>query len=151
MKFTVKDLHAIKTYLNIAKEIAQFSYAQRRKVGAVIVSSTGRIIGTGYNGTPTGVENCCEQIHNDELITYDWVIHAELNAIFNATTNNLEGSTLYLTDSPCIKCASAIVQKGFKRVFYSKQYRIIDGIQFLQDHGIEVYSLTEIQMNAYSE
>ncbi len=128
-------------YLDIAENIARFSHAERNKVGALIVSSEGKIVGTGYNGTPSGCSNSCETSDNS---TFDYVIHAELNAIFNATTHNLENSTIFVTHSPCIKCASAIVQKKIKTVFFLERYRLTDGIEFLRACGIECISKAEL-------
>jgi dCMP deaminase len=133
--------HALKTdnskkFLEIAKIIASFSRAKRLQVGAVIVSTRGRILGTGFNGTPNSVDNVCETVNNK---TYDYVIHAELNSILNASSSDLRGSTMYLTDSPCIKCASAILQVGISKIIFLNKYRITDGIDFLIKHGVEVY------------
>lgn len=128
-------------YLKIAENIAGFSRAIRKKVGAVIVSPEGKIIGTGYNGTPAGTDNSCEH----DGVTKPEVIHAELNAIFNATTQNLAGSTLYLTYSPCVPCASAIVQKKFKEVIFVEPYRCLTGVEYCKKYGVEVYSKEELE------
>jgi len=127
-------------YINIAKIIGSFSSATRRKVGAIIVSPQGKIIGTGFNGAPTGVPNECEQ----DDVTLAHIIHAEQNAILNATTENLAGSTLYLTDSPCIKCASIIVQKQFKAVIYGNEYHDASGREFCEKYGIPVTSIADL-------
>lgn len=129
-----------KIYIDIAKNVAQFSKAKRRKVGSIIVDSTGRIAGTGYNGTPHGVENSCE---TEDNVTHEYVLHSEVNAIFNATTHNLQEATMYVTLSPCLKCAAAILQKGFKRVVYEEQYRDTSGIEFLSKHGVQVIQINE--------
>lgn len=128
-------------FLNISKNISLFSKASRLKVGAVLVSPRGRIVGTGFNGTPSGVNNACE---NDNNKTHEYVIHAELNAILNATTSDLRNSTVYLTHSPCIKCAASLLQVGIKRVVYKDEYRITDGIDFLLQHGVEI---THLEVN----
>lgn len=129
-----KELDIHKHYLEIAKLAAKRSKAVRNKVGCVIINTDGRIIATGFNGTPSGVSNCCEI---DENTTHPYVIHAELNAIFNATTNNLKDCIVYITLSPCIRCAAALVQKQVSKVIYAEQYRNIDGIEFLEEAGIE--------------
>lgn len=125
-------------FLKIAENVSEFSKAKRLKVGAIIVSESGKIIGTGYNGTPSGTENDCEDSENK---TNGHVIHAELNAILNSTISNLSNSTIYLTHSPCIRCAAAIAQVGIKKVIYSEEYRILDGIQFLNKNDIQTLHL----------
>ena len=127
-------------HLNIANEIAKLSSAERRKVGSVLVTSDGRIAGTGYNGTPAGVDNSCEQ----DDVTHDFVIHAEVNAILNARTNELEDSTMYISLSPCIRCSAMMLQKRIKRVVYDEPYRDLSGAEFLKMHGVEVLSRNEI-------
>jgi dCMP deaminase len=139
-KLTVRQLENIERYLKIATNVSEFSRAKRKQVGCVIVNPKGHIVGTGYNGTPSGCDNSCEV----DNVTKPEVIHAELNAIFNATTENLEGSILYLTYSPCVGCASAILQKKFKAVIYIEPYRDLSGVYFLQNNGIIVYSIDEI-------
>ncbi len=134
------------SYIEMAHIYGSFSEAQRMKVGAIIVSPTGRIVGCGFNGCPAGVDNTCE--HEDaegKLITHDHVIHAEVNAIFNATTPNLEGSVIYLTDSPCIKCASAIKHKKFRMVIFDRPYRDQAGVEFCRKWGVEIYSKDQIE------
>lgn len=123
------------TFMQIAEVFSERSHAKRNKVGSVIVSKEGRILSTGYNGTPSGVDNICED-SNDK--TYDYVIHSELNAIFNATTNDLKDCEMYVTVSPCIRCAAAIVQKKISKVYYRIAYRDLSGIEFLKRHGVEV-------------
>ena len=115
------------------------SYCKRRQVGALIVKDK-MIISDGYNGTPSGFENVCEDENN---VTYPYVLHAEANAITKIarSNNNSEGATLYVTDSPCIECAKLIIQAGIKRVVYSRQYRLDDGLQLLKKAGIEVVYL----------
>lgn len=127
-------------YLNLAKAQAQFSTANRRKVGAIIVDKKGVIVGTGYNGTPRGTSNVCEDENN---ITKDEVIHAEVNAIFNSTKLDLDGYTVYCTTEPCIRCAAALVQKGIKRVVYGEEYSKHDGLDYLIKCGIEVELLKD--------
>jgi dCMP deaminase len=125
-------------FLRIAKNVADFSHAKRLKVGAVIVSSRGRIVGTGFNGTPSGVENVCEDSNNK---THEYVIHAELNAILNSTSSDLRGCRMFLTHSPCVKCAAALIQVGIKSVVYKDEYRITDGIKLLLANSIDVVHL----------
>ena len=132
-----------KLYLEMARTVSQFSKAERQKVGAILVSREGKIIGTGYNGTPSGVDNKCET--EDGSATVEHVIHAELNAILNATTNNLAGSKLYVTLSPCVKCASNILQKGIAEVIYTDKYRVLDGIDFLLKHGVKVTHIDSLK------
>ena len=116
-------------YLNIAKEVSLLSHCERSKVGAVLVKD-GNIIAFGYNGTPAGMNNCCER--ND--VTVPEVIHAEMNAILKAARSGyaVGGAELYLTLSPCVDCAKLILQSGIKRVFYLQEYRKTDGIDFLK-------------------
>lgn len=123
-------------YLRMAEIWAENSYCERRKVGALIVKNK-MIISDGYNGTPAGFENVCEDENN---VTLPYVLHAEANAITKIARsgNNSEGATLYVTDAPCIECAKLIIQSGIKKVFYSRQYRLTDGIDLLKRAGIEV-------------
>ena len=122
-------------YLQMARIWAQNSYCQRRQVGALVVKD-GMIISDGYNGTPSGFENVCEDENN---VTKPYVLHAEANAITKLarSSNNSEGSTIYITASPCIECAKLIIQAGIKRVVYGEQYRLTDGIDLLKRAGIE--------------
>ena len=117
-----------KVFINIAKEIGTLSHCTRSKVGAVLVKD-GNVISFGYNGTPAGMDNGCEE--ND--VTKDEVVHAEMNSILKAAKsgNAVEGSTLYLTLSPCKECSKLILQSGVKKVVYLNRYRNLDGIQFL--------------------
>lgn len=138
---TRKELHSHELHIEIASTISKFSHANRRQVGALLVSNEGKIIGTGYNGTPHGVDNSCEDTDN---VTFDYVIHAELNCILNSTTNDLSGSTIYITDSPCIKCAASILQKKIYRVIYNKKYRCSDGVEFLIENGVEVFEYSKL-------
>lgn len=126
----MNKLHKLDTvYLNIAKEISTLSHCERSKVGALIVKDN-NIISFGYNGTPAGMDNCCER-HG---VTVAEVIHAEMNAILKAakTGHSVDGASLYLTLSPCVDCAKLILQSGIKRVVYIDQYRKTDGIDFLK-------------------
>jgi dCMP deaminase len=128
-----------KTFINIAKEVGTLSHCTRSKVGAVLVKD-GNVISFGYNGTPAGMDNCCEE--ND--VTKDEVIHAEMNAILKAAKsgNAVEGSTLYLTLSPCKECSKLILQSGVKKVVYLNRYRNLDGIQFLSQFiEVEKYDI----------
>lgn len=130
-------------YLRMARIWAENSYCQRRKVGALVVKNK-MIISDGYNGTPSGFENVCEDENN---ITKPYVLHAEANAITKLARshNNSEGATLYVTASPCIECAKLIIQSGIKRVVYGETYRLDDGIRLLRRAGIEVILLDEKQ------
>ncbi len=123
-------------YLRMARIWAENSYCQRRKVGALVVKDK-MIISDGYNGTPSGFENVCE---DDNNVTKPYVLHAEANAITKLarSSNNSDGSTLYVTASPCIECAKLIIQSGIKRVVYGEKYRLTDGIDLLKRAGIEI-------------
>ena len=122
-------------YLKMAQIWAENSYCQRRKVGALVVKDK-MIISDGYNGTPSGFENICEENN----VTKPYVLHAEANAITKLARshNNSEGSTLYVTASPCIECAKLIIQSGIKRVVYGEKYRLDEGINLLKRAGVEV-------------
>ncbi|MCD8296788.1 MAG: dCMP deaminase family protein [Prevotella sp.] len=126
-------------YLRMARIWAENSYCQRRKVGALVVKDK-MIISDGYNGTPSGFENVCE---DDNHITKPYVLHAEANAITKLarSSNNSDGSTLYVTASPCIECAKLIIQAGIRRVVYGEKYRLEDGINLLKRANIEVIFL----------
>ncbi|MBQ8282626.1 MAG: dCMP deaminase family protein [Paraprevotella sp.] len=134
-----KQHHLDLRYLRMAKIWAENSYCVRRKVGALIVKDK-MIISDGYNGTPAGFENICEDENN---VTKPYVLHAEANAITKIARsgNNSEGATLYVTDAPCIECSKLIIQAGIKKVFYARQYRLTDGIELLERAGIEVVYL----------
>ena len=136
---TEKQLKLDKRYLRMATIWAENSYCQRRQVGALIVKDK-MIISDGYNGTPSGFENICE---NDEGLTKPYVLHAEANAITKIarSMNNSDGATLYVTDSPCIECSKLIIQAGIKRVIYAKEYRLTEGVELLRRAGIEVVHL----------
>ncbi len=123
-------------YLRMARIWAENSYCQRRKVGALVVKNK-MIISDGYNGTPSGFDNVCEDSAN---ITLPYVLHAEANAITKLarSSNNSVGATLYVTASPCIECSKLIIQAGIKRVVYGEHYRLEDGIKLLERANIEV-------------
>ena len=125
-----------KRYMRMASIWAENSYCERRKVGALVVKDK-MIISDGYNGTPSGFENVCEDESN---VTKPYVLHAEANAITKIarSNNNSEGATLYVTASPCIECAKLIIQAGIKRVVYGEKYRLTDGIDLLERAGIIV-------------
>ena len=125
-----KQLAIDKRYLRMARIWASNSYCERRKVGALLVRDK-MIISDGYNGTPSGFENKCED-ENDTTKTY--VLHAEANAITKVakSNNSSEGSTLYITTSPCMECAKLIIQAGITRVVYEEKYRITDGLDLLE-------------------
>ncbi|MBT8186336.1 MAG: dCMP deaminase family protein [Croceitalea sp.] len=124
-----------RAYLRMSKEWGKLSYCQRRQVGAIIVKNR-MIISDGYNGTPTGFENFCE---DDEGYTKWYVLHAEANAILKvaASTQSCEGATLYITLSPCRECSKLIHQSGIKRVVYQNAYKDDSGIKFLERAGVE--------------
>ena len=126
-------------YLKMARIWAENSYCVRRQVGALIVKDK-MIISDGYNGTPAGFENICE---DDMGTTKPYVLHAEANAITKVakSANNCDGSTLYVTASPCIECAKLIIQAGIVRVVYGEEYHIMDGIDLLKRVGVEVVYL----------
>lgn len=123
-------------YLAMAGIWAENSYCERRKVGALLVKNK-MIISDGYNGTPAGFENVCEDVDGK---TKSYVLHAEANAITKVakSNNSSEGSTLYVTSAPCIECAKLIIQAGIKRVVYSEEYRNEDGLCLLQKAGIQL-------------
>lgn len=126
-------------YLRMAGIWSENSYCNRRKVGALIVKNH-TIISDGYNGTPSGFENVCE---DDNNVTKPYVLHAEANAITKLarSSNNSDGATLYITDSPCLECAKLIIQAGIKRVVFAKMYRLDDGIKLLNRANIETVHL----------
>ena len=123
-------------YLRMAQIWAENSYCERRKVGALVVKNK-MIISDGYNGTPSGFENVCEDEHK---LTKPYVLHAEANAITKLarSSNNSNGATLYVTSSPCIECAKLIIQAGINRVVYGEIYRLEDGLDLLKKANIEV-------------
>jgi dCMP deaminase len=131
-----------KAYLRIAKEWSKLSYCKRKQVGAIIVRDR-MIISDGYNGTPSGFENCCE---DDDGLTKWYVLHAEANAISKVarSTQSCEGATLYITLSPCKDCSKLIHQSGIKRVVYHEEYKDCSGIDFLRKAGVEVDLITDL-------
>ena len=123
-------------YLRMARIWAENSYCRRRQVGALVVKDK-MIISDGYNGTPSGFENVCE---DETGTTFPYVLHAEANAITKLarSSNNSDGATLYVTASPCIECAKLIIQSGIRRVVYAEKYRLTDGVDLLEKAGIKV-------------
>lgn len=132
-------------YMRMARTWAENSYCQRRKVGALLVKDN-MIISDGYNGTPGGFENICEDENN---VSKPYVLHAEANAITKIARshNSSDGSTLYVTASPCMECSKLIIQAGIRRVVYGEEYRITDGLDLLRRSGIEVVRINEINEN----
>lgn len=126
-------------YLRMATIWSENSYCERRKVGALIVKEK-MIISDGYNGTPSGFPNVCE---STEGVTLPYVLHAEANAITKVarSNNSSDGSTLYVTASPCMECSKLIIQSGIRRVVFSELYRITDGLDLLRQAGVEVVHL----------
>lgn len=143
-----KQLELDKRYIRMAAIWAENSYCQRRKVGALIVKNK-MIISDGYNGTPSGFENVCEDEHN---ATKPYVLHAEANAITKIarSNNSSDGATLYVTASPCIECAKLIIQAGIKRIVYSEKYRLEDGINLLKRAKVEVVYINMNEANQVS-
>ena len=134
-----KQLKFDRSYLRMAQVWAENSYCNRRKVGALIVKDK-MIISDGYNGTPSGFENVCE---DEEGHTKPYVLHAEANAItkVSKSNNSSNGATLYVTAAPCMECAKLIIQSGIRRVVYLESYRLSDGIELLERAGIEVVQI----------
>ena len=143
---TQKELD--KCYIQMTKTVAQLSKAVRKKVGCVLVTPENGML-AAYNGTPSGWDNCCEDVHvtddphfspTEVLHTKDDVIHAELNAILHAARQgvSIKGSTIYISLSPCLKCSAMIAQAGIKRVVYAEEYRDLSGVSKLLEHGIIV-------------
>ena len=135
-------------YLRMARIWAENSYCKRRQVGALVVKDK-MIISDGYNGTPSGFENVCEENN----VTKPYVLHAEANAITKLarSSNNSEGSTLYVTASPCIECSKLIIQSGIKRVVYAEKYRLSDGIDLLERAGVKVEYMNPDEMRSSEE
>ena len=131
-----------KAYLRLAESWAKLSQCNRKQVGAIIVKDE-IIISDGFNGTPAGFDNCCE---NDEGLTHWYVLHAEANAILKVakSTNNCKGATLYLTHSPCRDCSKLVLQSGIKRVVYHEAYKDPSGIDFLGNAGVEIVHISQI-------
>jgi dCMP deaminase len=134
-------------YVNIAKEVGSLSHCERSKVGAILVKD-GNIISMGYNGTPKGFDNCCEDTvfidGESKLVTKKEVLHAEMNAVLKAarTGNSVEGSTLYITLAPCIDCSKYLLQSGIRRVVYLEEYRDNSGVTLLGNYiKVEKYDV----------
>ena len=145
VNLTMKEKKKLKydlAYLRIASEWGKLSYCKRKQVGAIIVRDK-MIISDGYNGTPSGFENCCE---DEENLTKWYVLHAEANAILKVarSTQSCEGATLYITLSPCKECSKLIHQSGIKRVVYLDEYKDTSGVDFLRKAGVEAEHLQEI-------
>lgn len=138
-----------KRYIRMATIWAENSYCKRRQVGALIVKEK-MIISDGYNGTPSGFENNCEEENGS---TKPYVLHAEANAITKVarSNNSSEGATLYVTSSPCIECAKLIIQAGIQRVVYSSHYRLQDGIELLKKADVEIVFLDLNEINENDE
>jgi len=138
-----------RAYLRIAREWGQLSYCKRKKVGAIIVKDR-MIISDGYNGTPSGFENCCE---DDDNLTKWYVLHAEANAILKVarSTQSCEGATLYITMSPCKDCSKLIHQSGIKRVVYLQGYKDDSGIDFLLKAGVEVAHIADLEADIHED
>jgi len=139
---TKKQLKYDKAYLRIANEWGKLSYCKRRQVGALIVKDR-MIISDGYNGTPSGFENFCE---DDDGYTKWYVLHAEANAILKvaSSTQASKGATLYITLSPCKECSKLIHQAGIVRVVYAQAYKDDSGIQFLKKAGIDLHLIEDL-------
>ncbi len=135
-KISDKQLKLDKRYLKMTKIWAENSYCERRKVGALIIKDK-MIISDGYNGTPSGFENICEDENNK---TKPYVLHAEANAITKVakSNNSSKNSTLYVTTSPCLECSKLIIQAGITRVVFTEKYRLEDGINLLKRANIEI-------------
>ena len=146
---TEKKLLLDSRYLRMAKIWAENSYCERRKVGALLVKDK-MIISDGFNGTPQGFENVCEDENGN---TKSYVLHAEANAITKVaqTSNSSLNATLYVTTSPCIECAKLIIQSGITRVVFSEVYRLTDGIQLLKRAGIECVYLKDSEQENLQE
>lgn len=142
LKMSEKQTKYDRAYLKMALEWAQLSYCERKKVGALIVKDR-MIISDGYNGTPSGFENVCE---DEDQYTKWYVLHAEANAIMKvaASTQSCRDATLYITLSPCRECSKLIHQAGIKRVVYHKQYRDTSGLEFLTRAGVTLTHLPEL-------
>lgn len=140
-----KQLRYDKAYLRMAIQWGKLSHCKRKQVGALIVKDS-MIISDGYNGTPTGFDNCCEDDHGK---TRWYVLHAEANAIMKVakSTNNSNGATLYITLSPCKECSKLVLQSGIKRVVYTRAYKDDSGIEFLRQAGVEVKQIDEHIVN----
>ena len=138
---TAKQLRYDRAYLKMAKTWSELSHCSRKQVGAIIVKD-GMIISDGFNGTPSGFDNCCE---NDNGETHWYVLHAEANAILKVakSSHNCHGATLYLTLSPCQDCSKLVVQSGITKVVYMRRYKDESGLEFLSKAGIETVQIEE--------
>ncbi|EKD30957.1 MAG: hypothetical protein ACD_77C00439G0008 [uncultured bacterium] len=138
---TDKQIQFDRSYLEMAEVWSKNSYCKRRQVGALLVKNK-MIISDGYNGTPSGLENVCE---DETGQTKPYVLHAEANAITKVAKsgNSSEGATMYVTTAPCLECSKLIIQAGIKRLVYRDSYRITDGIDLLRKVGIEIVNLSE--------
>lgn len=139
---TDKQTRYDKAYLRLAASWARLSHCKRKQVGAIIVKDA-IIISDGYNGTPAGFDNCCEDDNNQ---THWYVLHAEANAILKVarSTNNCKDATLYLTHSPCKDCSKLVLQSGIKRLVYQEAYKDLSGVDFLKSAGLEVKQIEHI-------
>lgn len=137
-----KQLKYDRAYMRMALEWAKLSYCERKQVGALIVKDR-MIISDGFNGTPTGFENCCEEQGNTKW----YVLHAEANAILKVagSTQSCKNATLYITLSPCKECSKLIHQSGIKRVVYANEYKDTSGVQFLEKAGVEITYLKDLK------
>lgn len=137
--YKAKDIKTDPVYLSMAETWAQNSYCRRMKVGSLIVKDKS-IISDGYNGSPTGFPNECE---DEDFVTLNYVLHAEANAITKLakSTQSSEGSTMYVTVSPCFECSKLIIQSGIKRIVFGKVYRKPEPLSFLLDAGIQIVKL----------
>ncbi len=138
-----KKLRYDKAYLRMAQTWGELSHCERKKVGALIVRD-GRIISDGFNGTPAGYPNCCE---DDRGETHWYVLHAEANAILKVarSTNDCSGATLYITLSPCRDCSKLVLQAGIVRVVYLNEYKDTTGVEFLKQSGVEVVHISNLE------
>jgi len=136
-----KQLKYDRAYMRMALEWAKLSYCERKQVGALIVKDR-MIISDGFNGTPTGFENCCEEQGDTKW----YVLHAEANAILKvaSSTQSCKNATLYITLSPCKECSKLIHQSGIKRVVYANEYKDTSGVQFLEKAGVEITYLKDL-------
>jgi len=143
LKEHLKQLRYDKAYLRMAESWSNLSHCQRKKVGAIIVKDA-MIISDGYNGTPAGFDNCCE---NEDGDTHWYVLHAEANAILKVakSTNNCKGATLYLTLSPCKDCSKLVLQAGINRVVFKNSYKDTEGIDFLKNAGVAVLQIESLE------
>jgi len=140
----VKATKFDRAYLKMAQEWAQLSYCKRKQVGALVVKDR-MIISDGYNGTPSGSENQCEDCQGE---THWYVLHAEANAILKlaSSTQSAKGATLYITLSPCRECSKLVLQAGIARVVYIDAYSDNQGIEFLQSHGVQTLQITQSEL-----